>query len=310
MSVQFGSVVALSRRRRRRNQYLMTFAGINLCTLMLFAGILLFRSNSVASKNVRIEPQLDAPLGTILLYVSNGDVEKGTRLTAANFRKVPWPRDSVPEGSAISIDEVENMYALDDLTDSLPIRLSALSKTSPNFGIEENLPPGYRALGINVTATTSVESRASAGSHVDVLVTYIDPKDGQITTKLVAENAIVLSLGGEASVPERDDGTKSSSDMQVSTATLGVPFSDTLRIQTALALGRLSLVLRAKTDVVTPEKNTFRGKDFEERPEQRQLGRRAPKSGGTVKFTGPNGEEQEMQLSGSDWHHSNLNKLY
>ena len=245
MGVGFGAMGGPSRRAAIQRQRLVYMGGsIFLFFVLVIGAVFVTQSQSVARSNVGAESQEEVTLGTVVLIAANTKIPKGSKITAANIREVHWPRDQVPEGAARSQEDVENMFANATLPENQPILRSSLSATAPSVGIEPHLPPGHRAITINVTATTGVEGWATAGAHVDVLLTYLDSRDGTTKTRLIVENAIVLSFGGNAKTQERDDNRAGTPASEISTATLAVPFQDSLKIQTALAMGKITLALR------------------------------------------------------------------
>lgn len=297
MSIQLGPVGRTMRERQKRRVFFQA-AGITFVTGLFFAAIFLTHSSSIAFQTFRREPTVETPPGTVAVMVANSDIKKGTKLSAENVRKVPWPRDSVPEGAARTLDEVENKYATADLTDSLPVGLASLSREAPSFNIGQQLPPGYRAVAIGVTATSNVEGRTNPGSHVDVLLTYTDPRDGQVVTTVVAENALVVSFGGDAEGTMRERQNRTSDEIRTSTATLAVKLKDAMAIQTALEMGRLSLVIRSSKDLDSPRDKIFRGTEIGGRVPQR-LGAPSKRDGGraSVRYVDENGETQEAHLT-------------
>lgn len=281
----------------QRQRLFFVGGSVMLFVVLIMGAVIITQSNSVARSNVSVESQEEVTLGTVVLVAASEKLPKGTKITAAALREIHWPRDQVPEGAARSFEDVENMYANVSLIEGQPIVRSSLSSTPPAMGIERNLPPGHRAITINVTATTGVEGWATAGAHVDVLLTYLDSKDGMNKTRVVVENAIVLSFGGKAKSAQGDEANSGSPATEISTATLAVPFQDSLKVQTALAMGRITLALRSPTDVASPGADSvFSAEQFDgpRRPLPAPKGK--PVSRGFAKFSGKDGPV-EFQLS-------------
>jgi hypothetical protein len=66
--------------------------------------------------------------------------------------------------------------------------------TSPTVSkVAALIRPGYRAATIEVDHISGVEGWASAGRHVDLVMSYQDPTDGKKKSQIVVENALVLS---------------------------------------------------------------------------------------------------------------------
>ena len=313
MGVGFGAMSGPARRASIQRQRLLFLGGsVFLFVVLVLGAVFVTQSQSVARSNVSSEPQEEVTLGTVVLIAANSKIPKGTKITSANIREVHWPRDQVPEGAARTVEDVENMFATSSLPESQPILRSALSSTAPTMGIEHSLPPGHRAVTINVTATTGVEGWATAGAHVDVLLTYIDQKDGVSKTRVVVENAVVLSFGGNAKSPDREDNSRSGPASEISTATLAVPFQDSLKIQTAVAMGRITLALRGKDDVASPGSDgVFASNDFDGPRRAPQIQQKKSAAKGYAKITGQDGEEKQFVLGPDDrWQNDSPDKLY
>ena len=313
MGVGFGAMSGPARRASIQRQRLLFLGGsVFLFVVLVLGAVFLTQSQSVARSNVSVESQDEVTLGTVVLIAANSKIPKGTKITAANIREVHWPRDQVPEGAARTLEDVDNMFASATLPENQPILRSALSSTAPSLGIDHSLPPGHRAITINVTATTGVEGWATAGAHVDVLLTYLDPKDGVSKTIVVVENAVVLSFGGNAKTPDRDDSSRGSPASEISTATLDVQFTDSLKIQTALAMGRITLALRGKDDVTSPGGNAqFDASQFNQPKRVAPAILKKDKPKGFAKFTGPGGTEHEYTLGSDDrWQNESQDGAY
>jgi pilus assembly protein CpaB len=115
--------------------------------------------------------------------------------------------------------------------------------------------PGFRALSIDVDAISGLEGHALPGTHVDVLLTFL--KDEVKTTKILVQNARVLSYGGvvendlEAQgVVARAAQSRASLRRRAlsSSITLEVGIKDALKIQTARQMGKLGLMMRPQDD--------------------------------------------------------------
>ncbi len=183
--------------------------------------------------------------GTVTLLSPTTNIPKGAKITSEMLKEIPWPRDQVPAGVIRKIDDIRDMFAMDSLSPDQPIVKTSVSISPPQVGIGELLPAGHRAMTIEVDATSGVEGWATAGAHVDVFVTYIDQKDNISKTRLAVEDAVVLSYGGSAKAAQGTDMEKAT---PATTVTLAVTFKDSLKLQTARAIGRITLALRNVRD--------------------------------------------------------------
>ena len=113
---------------------------------------------------------------------------------------------------------------------------------STNFGIE--LPKGYYAMAVKVSAETAAGGFILPKSKVNVLATIKDPRGTQ-KNRVVTVLQDVLVLAVDQSGIRPDDKLAVS---QLSTATLAVRPSEAQRLSLAQSMGELRLVLRAHDD--------------------------------------------------------------
>jgi pilus assembly protein CpaB len=268
-------------------------------SLVVIAAILIYSNNAVQAREdvVAVDKTSteESTFGTVLLVAPTSRVPKGLKLTAAYLREIHWPRDQVPEGAARSIGDLVGMYTTNTLPANQPIVRTAVSPNPPSYGIGELLPPGHRAVTIEVDAITGVEGWATPGAHVDVYLTHREESTGVFKTRVAVEDAVVLSYGGEAKKINPTDRERTKIQ---STVTLAVSFEDSLKIQTAKAIGRITLALRNSTDVGSQGNGEFAATDWNGQ-------QAAPKSNnkfvskGFAKFSDGSGNEQQFVL-GSD----------
>ncbi len=90
--------------------------------------------------------------------------------------KVSLPRSAIPLGAVRVFEELDGMYTRGPIPANQPIVKAFLTKDRPANPVVANIPEGFRAVTINVTALTGVEGWARAGAHVDVQ--WINEGDG------------------------------------------------------------------------------------------------------------------------------------
>jgi pilus assembly protein CpaB len=231
------------RRSERERLFFFLAAGLAFSLLIISLVVLNFRTEAVAKSDLVPTPQNPIPksLGTVTLFAPERQITQGTNLSEVKFKEVYWPHDQVPEGAVRDLAEVKNTYAVETLRALVPVQRAMLS-TEP---IQASLPvtPGNRAIAIQLDAFSGVEGHIRTGSRVDVTLTYYE--QGDLTTKIIVQNARVLSYGGMV----KNQQTQSEAPRRVmSSATLDVSAEDALTILTSKKLGTLNLILRATDD--------------------------------------------------------------
>lgn len=293
-----------SSRAAMRRERLLFLGGSTLAfSSIVILAFLVFQSQAVQAKP-KVEAEglnEEVALGTVVLLAANSKIPKGTKITSQYIREVHWPRDQVPEGAIRKFEDVENMFTTSGLPENQPILRSSLSANPPSLGISDLLTPGSRAVTINVNSVSGIEGWAKPGAHVDVLLTFLDSKDGKNKTIVAVENAVVLSYGGSAKSSEDGDDLDRAAAHEGTTATLAVPATDSLKIQTALAMGRITLALRSNSDIATPSVTEFSQDQWDQNrrattmPEKRQVVAK-----GFAKIPGRDGTEKQYLLGQDD----------
>jgi len=231
------------RRSERERLFFFLAAGLAFSLLIISLVVLNFRTEAVANSAILPTPQNPIPksLGTVTLYAPERQIVQGTNLTEVKFKEVYWPHDQVPEGAVRDIAELKNTFAVETLRALVPIQRGMLSAEP----IQASLPvtSGNRAIAIQLDAYSGVEGHVRPGSRVDLTLTYYD--QGDLTTKVIVQNARVLSYGG---MVENQQGFGDGPRRIMSSATLDVSPEDALTILTSKKLGTLSMILRATDD--------------------------------------------------------------
>ncbi len=292
-----------SKRKRSKEKLLFIGGGLVVCALLIIGGVLMIYSELLQASpfsTVSVPMEENGALGTVYLVAPASRIEKGAKITKNFLRKVVWPRDKVPDGAVRDIEDIENMFALVNLAENEPIKRNAVAPAPPMFSIAELLPPGHRAISVSVDKTSSVEGWATPGSHVDVILSYTDANDSMPKTRVAIENAVVLSLGGRSASDRENEGAGGDDRRGESTVTLGVPFMDVLKLQQAVTMGKVNLVLRSPTDITSPGKTTFDPScwDGNCRKEAPKVQARAD---GFAAFTDTKGNRHDFSLLGGKW---------
>lgn len=283
---------------QKRERLIFVFGSTLMFAMVVIAAILIYSNNSVQAKeDIVVEDNAitESTFGTVMLVAPTARVPKGVKLSGGYLREIHWPRDQVPEGAARSMGDLVGMYTVSALPANQPIVRAMVAPNPPSYGIGELLPAGHRAVTIEVDAITGVEGWATPGAHVDVYLTHRDQSTGVFKTRVAVEDAVVLSYGGETKKINQVDRERTQIQ---STVTLAVAFEDSLKIQTAKAIGKITLALRNSTDVASQGSGEFAADDWN--------GQQAPKverdrfvSKGFAKFTDATGGEHQFVL-GSD----------
>lgn len=199
----------------------------------------------------RYVAQQEGALGGAKVVVAVKDLDLGTRLTADMMQAVDWPKSSVPEGAADSVDKLTTRVVKSNIQRGEPILESRLAPVGATGGLASVIEEGKRAMTVKVNEVIGVAGFALPGNYVDILVNTEDEKSrdpAKQVSKIVLERVLVLAVAQEAN----PDQTK---PKVVSAVTLQVTPEEAEKIDLARSVGSLTLVLRNQVDR-TPAETT------------------------------------------------------
>ncbi len=200
-----------------------------------------------------VKEQSEKKVATVTLYAPIRTIKAGSPLTEADFRDQIVAKNAVPRGAIMNLKEVQGMYAKRDIdVDNILLRGDLSAERA---SITLPITPGMRAVTIAADAESSIEGWVLPGSKVDVTLTY--RQDGKLTTKIIVQNAKVLSYAGSAAMPDDLGGKmRGARGPAGGTVTLEVKPADALTISTSKKLGSLGLLMRAAEDDKATEINS------------------------------------------------------
>lgn len=250
-----GTRTIISRSSEREKLVFIAAAGLLFSLLVILFAVFSFRSDADANQGASNPSPVPASVGTVTLLTPDRFVRSNDALSEVVFKEIYWPRNQVPEGAIRDVAELRGLFARVDLQPGSPVLRAQLTR-EPVGRISLPLTPGNRAVSINVDETAGIEGHALPGTRVDVVLTYYE--QGQLTTKVIVQNARVLSFGGDTSTArERASLPGAAVRVTKSTVTLDVAPKDALAIRTAQQLGKLALIMRAPEDDKAPLVDQF-----------------------------------------------------
>ena len=203
------------------------------------------------------------------VLVASKDLGIGRELKEGDMRWQEWPKSSVFPGAVIRIDDQTPEKALEgrlarDIAKGEPVVKSALLGQAKGNMVAASLEPGYRAMAIEVSASSMVGGFIGPGDFVDVILTYKEsirseddnPRVAQMielnldkmATETILQNIKVLAIDQRTKRPDEDK-------IKVGkTVTLAVTSQDVERLSLASELGELTLSLRGVGDDLIVEK--------------------------------------------------------
>lgn len=180
----------------------------------------------------------------VSVVVAGQDIPFGTTIEAHKLTTIQWPAEAVPPGtyrdySTLVPDQGgEPRRAKRGISQGELILANKLSEFGEKVTIKQTLRPGYRAMAIQVNATTSVGGFVTPGDDVDILLTTSDKKGLRAVT--ILQNIRIVGVDQQA------DETQEQA-VVARTVTLEVTPQQGQKLAVAQRAGTLSLTLRNLT---------------------------------------------------------------
>ncbi len=182
-----------------------------------------------------------APVQYSRVIVPVRNIEKGAALNPQMFTSVVRPRSSLASTTITDISQIEGKFARVPINAHFPLILEwTTDEAQITNPLIQRIPTGFRAVTINVNATSGVEGWARAGARVDVH--WIAELNGERTATRIVENAQILSA-------ERQVEPSANPSAPIpTTVTLLAQENDAQKISLAATAGQLILHLRGFDD--------------------------------------------------------------
>lgn len=164
---------------------------------------------------------------------------KGPMLEVKSMPKVAAPKLFIGD-----LKEVDGRVASQSIPVGQPIVQSMLAPKGTLPGLAVRIPPGMRAVAVQVDESAGVAGWLKPGSRVDVIavMTGRDGSTNETISKVILTNAEVLAVG-------QDSGTRPDAAASIAkTVTLAVAPPEMAKLHLATSRGKIRLAMRNQTD--------------------------------------------------------------
>ncbi len=203
-----------------------------LCAVGAMVGV-----NRLIARTKQAEPE------TREVLVAARDLKVEETLAPDLVKVARLPVKAVPAGSFQALKDVEGRWAQIPILAGEPIVDAKLAPRGAPPGLVAKIPPGYRAVGVEVNEQTGVSGFIKPGHRVDV-IRALDGRgstDASGAAATILEDVLVLAAG---QVIDKAEGAT----IAARTVTLAVAPADAERLSVARAQGPLTLSLRGLND--------------------------------------------------------------
>jgi pilus assembly protein CpaB len=165
----------------------------------------------------------------------------GTTIKAGDVKLAKVPLDQFPKNAFSKVEEVLDRPIISNILQDEAILEPRLAQRGSQ-GVSALVPEGMRAVSVRVTDDTAVSGFVQPGMRVDVLVTGRPPAGGDVITRTVLQNILVLTAGAQIQADARGQA------VSAPTVTLVVSPEEAEVLTLAGNEGRIKLVLRNGAD--------------------------------------------------------------
>ncbi|MGH7178842.1 MAG: Flp pilus assembly protein CpaB [Tepidisphaeraceae bacterium] len=186
-------------------------------------------------------PGIAAP-EMVSIVVAKRDIETGQVLAAEDLTLVEYPSASVSRNMVRESDKLLGRAVTSPVVRGQAMFESLLAPTGSDGGLIALVPPGMRAVSVDVSESSGVAGLLTPGAHVDVIAT-LRLEVGEMARTIVED--VKVQAVGRRLVKDKSDDSRTAT---VKTVTLIVSPKDAEAIELAGGSGRLRLVLRGAQD--------------------------------------------------------------
>jgi len=175
------------------------------------------------------------------VVVAAQDIPSRTKITREMVRVDHFPKELIAEGIFTKPEDVENRLTKDAIRAKEQIRTSAVLAEGSTPTMAYKVHDGMRAIAISIDEVRGVGTSVQPGDHVDIIATFQDARSGQVITKMILQNVLVLFVDRGKTETDGKSGATSSISLEVKP-------EQTELVKAAERSGTLNVTLRSVQD--------------------------------------------------------------
>lgn len=186
---------------------------------------------------------------TVSIFVAVADINIGEKLDAQNVKLDEWPRDRMPAGAILDLEQLEGRFPRTRLYAGEPILVAKLMDSNDGSKAVD-IPEGFRVVSVKVSVESVVGGLVQPGDRVDLLVFLRKSSEVPDTgTRTILRDVNVFAVDAETERRVDDEGHS----LAVRTVSLLVKPEQAETVMLASELGQLKLSLRRPDDPLAQE---------------------------------------------------------
>lgn len=183
---------------------------------------------------------------TVAVVVAKDDIDPGKALAKEDMVIARVPAEIAPSHVFSDPNQLVGRVVISSLSKGQTIMESLLAASGSGSGLQALIPPGMRAVTIEVNEFSGVGGMLEPGCRVDLLSTLNDPKSHEAMAKTILQNVRISAIGRNTTKPHPVDGQPI--PPPTNNVTLFVTPKQAQTLELACMSGRPWLVLRSNGD--------------------------------------------------------------
>src|SRR5687767_9357764 len=181
------------------------------------------------------------------VVVTKADIQPGAALTAEDLTLTQIEAANTPASSFSSVEQVVGRVSETLMVKGQPVVEAMLAPQGTGSGLQALVPPGMRAVTIEVNEYSGIAGLVTPGCRVDVIATINDGNNENRIAKTIVQNVKVTAVGQRTAAAGADAPPPPPGEMFKS-VTLLASLENAEAIELACSTGRPRLVLRGGRD--------------------------------------------------------------
>ncbi|MDW8260914.1 MAG: Flp pilus assembly protein CpaB [Phycisphaerales bacterium] len=217
-----------------------TIAPLGLAAILGLAAALVAR-NMLANRPVATAGD-ESTLRTVVVASTN--IMPGTEIDPTMLITAKVSAEMAPEGSFVDPGELHGRVPQAPIYKGQPIINAVLAPKGSVGGLQALVPPGMRAITLQVDEFSGVGGFLTPGCRVDVIATMQGEKQGDMTARTIVQNILVTAVGQRMTLAKPNGEP----EPPMRSVTLIATPEEAQAIELAASTGRPRLVLRNVRD--------------------------------------------------------------
>lgn len=161
---------------------------------LLVAGVLGVVAMVVASRIMSSKSNPEANARTVHVVAASRDIAPGQALQVTDLTLMPISVDQAPEGAFVDATAITGRVALVQMVAGQPVLANFLADQDAGSGLQALVPPGMRAITLEVNEYSGVAGLLSAGCRVDI-VTTLSGSNQETIARTIVQDVKVTAVG-------------------------------------------------------------------------------------------------------------------